>query len=328
MSAMDPEISVIVPACNAGSYLSDCLDSIVSQTFCSWELTVIDDGSSDDTAKIAEDFAAKDARINVIRLPKSGVSAARNKGLDAANGRYVAFVDADDKLEPDFLKELHSYAEQSGADITQCSFFNVDEKGVKTPDEGSVDSVYSTSDEILHAHFKGQQGDIRLSVWAKLFRREAFSEIRFDTGLRVYEDAYYVYHCCRKAKSVLSFKTPLYQYIKRKSSVTHSALPGIWPDYFTMYEMQKSECRNDRAILKNIDRREAETGLWLMRVMLREGKDGEVWNLRKKTLGVTMSVIWSSAPFGMKLKLIGVAVMPHIYFAMLRKGARTENEKV
>ena len=87
------------------------------------------------------------------------MSAARNKGLDAANGRYVAFVDADDKLEPDFMKELHSYAEQSGADITQCSFFNVDEKGVKTPDEGAVDSVYSTSDEILHAHFKGQQGD-------------------------------------------------------------------------------------------------------------------------------------------------------------------------
>ena len=292
------------------------------------ELTVIDDGSSDDTAKIAEDFAAKDYRINVIRLQKSGVSAARNKGLDASNGKYVAFVDADDKLEPDFLKELFSYAEQSGADITQCSFFNVDEKGNKTPDEGAVDAVYSSPDEILHAHFKGQQGDIRLSVWAKLFRREAFPGLRFDTGLRVYEDAYYVYHCCRKATTVYSFKTPLYQYIKRKGSVTHSALPDIWPDYFTMYERQRTECKNDRAICKNIDRREAETGLWLMRIMFREGKEGEVWNLRKKTLAITWSVIWSSAPFGMKLKLTGVAVMPHIYFAMLRKRAKAENEKV
>lgn len=328
MSAENPEITVIVPAYNAGPYLADCLDSIAGQTFTDWELLIADDGSSDDTGSIADRNAADDGRIKVLHLQKQGVSQARNSCLEIARGRYIAFVDADDVLEPDYLKELYTRAEQNGADITQCSFVHVDGKGNVTADPDANDAVRKDRNEILHAHFSGQQGDIRVSVWAKLFRREIFGGIRFDKDLRVYEDAYYVYQCCREARTVCCFKSPLYRYIQRNTSVTHSSLPEIWPDYFTMYERQKAECGNDRIIRKNIDRREAETGLWLMSIMIRQGDGREVWTLRKRTLGITWPVFCSSAPFGIKMKLIAVALMPHVYFAMLRKRSSSDNEKV
>ena len=328
MSTGNPEITVIIPAYNAGLYLSDCLDSVIGQTYSDWELIIADDGSSDNTGDIADSYASKDSRIRVLHLSKQGVSAARNSSLDIANGYFVAFVDADDKLEPDYLKELYSHASRSDADITQCSFFHVDDEGNKTPDPDGKDAVYNDPDGILHAHFKGQQGEITVSVWGKLFRRGTFSELHFDTGLRVYEDAYYVYLCCRKAKRAVSFSTPLYQYINRRTSVTHSVLPEIWSDYFIMYERQKDECRDDHVICENINRREAETGLWLMHVILRDRKEKPVWELRKKTLGIIWPVLWSSAPFGIKMKLIAVALMPHIYFAMPKKRTAADNEKV
>lgn len=328
MPAEFPEISIIIPAYNAEKYLAGCIDSITCQTFADWELIIVDDGSRDKTGQIADGFASADRRIRVIHNENGGVSAARNNGIETARGRYLSFMDSDDRLENNYLEELHTHAEESNADITQCSFCFVDEDGNRNPYPGITDAVYKGHEEIMHAYFRGQQGDIYVSVWAKLFKRELFSEMRFDTGLRVYEDAYYVYHCCRKARKVCSLKTPLYLYIQHKDSVTHSRLTGIWTDYFAMYDLQKSECRDDRAIFRNINRREAETGLWLMRIMICEGKEQFVWDLRKRLLGITWSVLWSSVPFRMKLKLIGVALMPHIYFAMLRKRIITDNEKV
>ena len=108
MSADKPEISIVVPAYNAGPYLTDCLESIIRQTFSDWELIITDDGSSDGTGNIADAFAANDGRIRVLHLAKQGVSDARNSGLDTARGNFIAFVDSDDVLEPEYLKELYS----------------------------------------------------------------------------------------------------------------------------------------------------------------------------------------------------------------------------
>ena len=189
---MSPEITVIVPAYNAEKYLRTCLESVTGQTFTSWELIIADDGSTDSTGAIADEYAAKDGRIKVLHLNRHGVSAARNACIDAANGKYLAYVDADDLLEPDYLKALYEKSEESNADIMQCSFF-VDADGNKTPDTNPVDKTYEEAGSAIRAFFEGSHGDIRDSVWAKLFRREAFADIRFDTGLNIYEDGYYKY---------------------------------------------------------------------------------------------------------------------------------------
>ncbi len=314
---MSPEITVIVPAYNAEKYLAGCLDSVICQTFTGWELIVADDGSSDRTGRIADEYAAKDGRIKVIHLSNRGVSAARNAGIDAANGKYLAFVDADDLIEPDYLKTLYEKAEDSNADIVQCSFF-VDSDENKTPDTNPVDKTYEDADSVMKAFFAGTHGDIRDSVWAKLFRRETFADIRFDAGLSIYEDGYYVYQCCKKAAKVLSFGTPLYDYVRHGDSTTHSRVNEKYTDFFAMFEKQKKELESDTYIRKRISGREAETALWLMRIMINKGNKQAAWDLRKRATGIAGDIIWSKSPFSIKMKLIGVTIMPHIYFAILK----------
>jgi glycosyltransferase involved in cell wall biosynthesis len=314
---MSPEITVIVPAFNAEKYLARCLESVIRQNFSSWELIIADDGSSDRTGEMADEYASKDSRIRVIHLSRKGVSAARNACIDASEGSYLAFVDADDYLEPDYLKELFERAEESNADIVQCSFFE-DSEGNKTPDAYPVDKTYEDADSMMRAFFAGTHGDIRDSVWAKLLRREAFADIRFDTGLCIYEDGYYVYQCLRKASKAVSFGKPLYHYVLHGNSATHSGLDEKYKGYFAMFDKLKDDFADDGFIRKRIACREAETALWLMRIMINNGNKKAAWDLRKRAMGAAGDVIWSQAPFKIKLKLTGVAIMPHIYFAMLK----------
>jgi len=324
---MSPEITVIVPAYNAEKYLADCLESVIRQSLNSWEILIADDGSSDRTGEIADGYASKDSRIKVIHTARQGVSAARNACIDAAEGRYLAFVDADDILEPDYLKGLFDKAEESGADIVQCSFFVVAGRN-KTLDPNPVDKTYEDKDSLMRAFFAGTHGDIRDSVWAKLFRREAFADIRFDTGLSIYEDGYYVYQCLKKASKAVCFGTPLYQYVQHGNSTTHSGIDEKYEGYFAMFGKLKADFADNSFIRKRISNREAETALWLMRIMVNSGNKKAAWELRKKATGIAGDVIRSGAPFPIKMKLIGVTVMPHIYFAMLKGRKEQENEKV
>lgn len=314
---MSPEITVIVPAYNAEKYLRTCLESVTGQTFTSWELIIADDGSTDSTGAIADEYAAKDGRIKVLHLTRHGVSAARNACIDVAEGRYLAFVDVDDYLEPDYLKELFERAEENRADIVQCSFFE-DSVENKTPDAYPMDKTYEDADSLMRAFFAGSHGDIRDSVWAKLFKRETFADIRFDTGLSIYEDGYFVYQCLKKTSKAVCFGKPLYHYVQRGNSATHSGLDEKYKGYFAMFDKLKDDFADDGFIRKRIAGREAETALWLMRIMINNGNKKAAWDLRKRAMGAAGDVIWSQAPFKIKLKLTGVAIMPHIYFAMLK----------
>ena len=321
MSIDNPAITVIVPAYNAEQYLPACLDSISGQRFSDWELIIAEDGSSDSTGEIARAAAANDPRIRVISMDKKGVSAARNACIKEARGRYLAFVDADDLISPDYLTELCFHAEQSNADITQCSFLFKQEDGSEEPDPNRIDGVFCGREEIMNACFQSSHGDIRVSVWAKLFRRDTFKDIIFDTDLRINEDAYYVYECCKKADIVCCFSDPLYRYMQHKASTTHARLLEIYPDFFTMFARQREDFIDNAPIRKRIAVRQAETSLWLMRVLAKKGMKDEFWSLRKTAMSIVGDVLFSSAPFLLRTKLIGVTVMPHIYFAMLRRKA-------
>ena len=318
MSVVIPEISVIVPAYNVERFLPDCFECIIGQTFSSWELLVADDGSSDRTGQIADDYAKNDERIKVIHTSRQGVSAARNTCIKISCGRYLAFVDSDDRLEPKYLEELYNQAEHNSADIAQCSFRYMNEIDNAISEPVGINAVYDDPSAILNAYFNGQQGDITTSVWSKLFRRAAFSDICFDTNLRVYEDAYYVFQCCLKSKKVVCFNSPLYFYIQREDSTTHAWISEIWIDYFTFYERQKGVFHNQRSIIKKVDRREAETGLWLIRNMIIKGRKQDIWNVRNRLINISCSVIFSSAPLHIKIKLVALVLMPHLYLKMLK----------
>lgn len=316
-----PAVSIIIPAYNTGRYLGKCIQSILCQTFSDWELFIVDDGSEDDTYETALKFSQEDERIKVIHTENRGVSSARNAGLELVSGKYFCFIDSDDTVEPQYLEALVSLAEEHSADIAQCSFRFIDESGEDSPDPYKISGIYPDNDEIMRAFFEGAVGCIRVSIWSKLFRREKFQNIRFDRDLRVYEDALYTYSCCRAADVIACDDRVLYNYYQRDDSAMHSRLPEIYKDYFTVFGKQYDDYKDDGKIRRKIVRRNAENSLWLMSIMIAEGKEQELWVLRKAALKNSPDLFFSNAPFKLKIKLTGLALTPHLYFSMLRKKA-------
>ena len=115
-----PEISVIVPVYKVERFLPACIDSLLAQTFTDFELILVDDGSPDNCPALCDAAAEKDNRVRVLHKPNGGVSTARNAGLDMARGKWIAFVDSDDSVQPDYLEKMHTAALAVGADIALC----------------------------------------------------------------------------------------------------------------------------------------------------------------------------------------------------------------
>ena len=123
------KISVIIPVYNVEKYLRECLDSLINQSFKDFEVICIDDGSTDKSYKILEEYSQKDSRIKVLKQEHNGAGAARNLGIEIAKGKYIQFLDSDDYFEPNMLEELYNTAEKFGADMAVCSARKVDEAG-------------------------------------------------------------------------------------------------------------------------------------------------------------------------------------------------------
>ena len=117
-----PKVSIIIPAYNIEKYLSACLDSALSQDFSNYEIVVIDDGSTDNTPKISDEYAKKYENVITIHQKNSGLSSARNTGIKRAKGEYVALIDGDDIIAPNFLARLYQAVTKTNSDIAICNF--------------------------------------------------------------------------------------------------------------------------------------------------------------------------------------------------------------
>lgn len=181
-----PDISIIVPCYNADRYLNVCLESLKAQRYPEIEMILIDDGSTDATGAILDRFAREEPRARVIHMQNSGVSAARNRGLDAAQGRYIAFMDADDALEENSLRTLYQQAVRTGAQIVSANHTLFDmEKGRRIPVEIEpvVQLPAQIAKEIIHMH------RIYNNLWNKLYDRTLLEGLRLDESVRIGEDA-------------------------------------------------------------------------------------------------------------------------------------------
>ena len=214
------DISVIVPCYNAERYLSVCLESLRAQKEPQIEIILIDDGSSDTTGAMLDAYAVDDPRARVIHTPNGGVSAARNRGIDMARGRYIAFVDADDALEENSLSALHQAAVRSGAEIISANhtIFDV-EKNARIPVETEpvVQQPMEIVKEIIHMH------RIYNNIWNKLYDRSLFEGVRLDERVRIGEDVLLNMRLYLRARRVhhLSQRT----YVYRVHSL--SAMAGV-----------------------------------------------------------------------------------------------------
>lgn len=216
-----PLVSVIIPVYNVRPYLREALDSVVHQTYRNLEIIIIDDGATDGSEKLCDAYQRIDDRITVIHQANSGLSAARNAGLDAMHGEIVAFLDSDDAYCPDFFELMVKAMITKKADIAVCGFYtSYTTKNMECFTRKRIryrleNGCYS-SDEALR---RMTDKKLNPAVWNKIYRSELFASLRFPVEHN-YEDVILMPFLFEKAKAVLTIDRPLMYYRKRPDSIT------------------------------------------------------------------------------------------------------------
>lgn len=230
-----PAVSIIVPVYRVEKYLDKCVRSICAQTFRDFELILVDDGSPDNCPALCDAWAEKDSRIRVIHQKNGGLSAARNSGIEVATGEYLAFIDSDDYIEPDMLRQLISGTRKSGAKMTLCSLRYEDELGIPFlyPDfSGIQDSVIDRE-----AFWKGYYSGLStyyVVAWNKLYRRELFATLRYPVG-KLHEDEFVLQSLVDQCDTICCLGYVGYHYVQRSGSITSS---GRNDDHLDYWEVQ------------------------------------------------------------------------------------------
>lgn len=212
---MPPKISVIVPVYNTEQHLNTCLHSILNQTFADFEVLMINDGSTDKSHAILADWANADTRFRLTDQPNSGASVARNTGLQQARGEFIAFIDADDSVSPDYLEQLLTAIE--GADMAACGY-------AKLEGESAQPVLLSTSGAVkqqqLIAETLATTG-LTGGCWNKLLRRSVIKhlDLQFETGIHVAEDMLFLLRYYLAIEKANYIGLPLYKYRQHNASM-------------------------------------------------------------------------------------------------------------
>lgn len=286
-------LSIIVPVYNTEQYLARCVESILSQSFADYELLLIDDGSTDGSGAICDEYAEKDKRVRVFHKENGGVSSARNLGLDNVRGEWVYFVDSDDEVLSGGIQTLMDGISEE-VDVVMAGFEKINEKGamVETIDK-SGETVVLTKKESLASLYHGYAlGFVYLGwMWLRLFRNETIqrNEIRFDNNLAIKEDTLFEAQYICKSNGVTRFvKKPVYRYFMRENSAMGGWRSGFDYKYVDSFyalikmkhEIQKTPvCDPELSYI-------AKEGIWRRYVQIRERlkSSGRVDNDLLKTL--------------------------------------------
>ncbi|MEC5424036.1 glycosyltransferase [Virgibacillus sp. C22-A2] len=214
-----PTISIIVPVYNVEAYLRKCLDSIIAQTFTNFEVILVNDGSTDDSGVICDEYAAKDSRIIVVHKEYGGVSSARNAGVELVKGDYIGFVDGDDYIEKDMYLTLFHLCQENESDIAICNLGRVIDGKLINGGNHEVYIKEFTNEEGMSELFKGVL--YRFSLCNKLFSRKCFQDIQFPEG-RIHEDLSTTYKLFANAQKIVYSNFLGYIYVKRNNSILTS----------------------------------------------------------------------------------------------------------
>ena len=213
---MTPVFSIVVPVHDAAPYVRACLDSLVAQTFSGWEAICVDDGSTDESGAILDEYAQRDGRFRVVHQPNGGAGGARNAALDRARGDWIAFVDADDYVSEDFLEGLRGNLE--GADVVFFNFETETPSGERRqwrhPASGALEMETGEAGQALFWRCASPQGDLFGWTCNKIIRRTVLSvnALRFRQNLRLCEDEIFALDVCRHARSVVFLDFCPYHY--------------------------------------------------------------------------------------------------------------------
>jgi len=253
-------ISVVIPAYNSGGVIEKCIHSLLEQTYQQFELIVVNDGSTDNTASVVERLSYTDKRIKLINRPNGGAAAARNSGLKVANGNYIVFVDSDDYVEPRYLEELL----KCGDTPETMGIVRMIYEGRALTRLTAESHSYELGSDLADDYFNGHFGsEIAFSASNKLFERQVLinHRITFPENIKIGEDMIFVFRYLCYMKRVTVSAKALYHYVINASSVTLSGNTDYPAEYEKTLNSLRAIDENGVCVGKEVIRR------WALEVM-------------------------------------------------------------
>ena len=216
-----PLVSVVVPIYNVADYLSECIDSILNQTYPLIEVILVDDGSTDNSPVICDNYVSKNKNISVIHKSNGGLSSARNAGLEKATGDYITFVDSDDWLNCNMIERCMSLIKQYDADVCCVSFNKAYSDGHFIQNKTLQDSpiCYNKIDALAKYLFNT---NLTVCVWGKVWKKSLWDNVKCPDGF-LHEDQFTTFKLIDAAGKIVFDPEPLYYYRQREGSIGHSS---------------------------------------------------------------------------------------------------------
>lgn len=316
------KISIIIPVYNTKKYLSRCIDSIIGQSYTEWELILIDDGSTDGSGEICEEYCRKDARIQVRHNPNRGPAASRNAGVALASGALIMFVDSDDWLGKDMLRIMYEQYQETDAGIICCIFKDIDDAGnVSHPQlfaETYIDCMNAEECMYQMHHTRHLTG----SPCTKLFRKALFDGIDFCSDVTIGEDYSMIVQLVQKAGRVRILSQELYFRYVRKGSISHGGYTERHKQAFDNYMRVRLELiRKYPKLSSDIIAFHTEYEMAVITAMCRNDHyDKEVIGKLKKDLRQNMrnTLGHSKIPLYMKMCAVLIAYAHPVFIFLFR----------
>ena len=279
-------VSIIVPVYDIEEYLVECIESILAQTWKHFEIILVDDGSTDSSGKMCDEYAEKYNCIFVIHKKNGGLSSARNAGIDVARGNYLAFIDSDDVVHPDYLRELVNIVEKENADLVACDFCVG--TSCQWGETSEIKYDIRRDEDVLE---RMNDNDVVVTVaWNKLYHAKFFKEysLRYPEG-KIHEDMFLtpqILHCTNK---MVITNQKLYFYRQRKNSIMNSS--------FSIKQLDSLEAIEFRIALftkwdkKELQIKEYESYIRKAKELYRKMKNGEEEEYEQEKKKIKMKML-------------------------------------
>lgn len=238
----DPKISVVIPVYNVEPFVGKCLSTLVHQTFRDFEIIAVNDGSKDQSLSILRNFEQKYANITVIDQPNAGMSMARNRGMEAARGEYLCFVDSDDYVSPNFLEELYRAVTENHADIACCYYYyHFVRSDLLYRYPFRCQGVFSRDvamNKLLH------DTQIQSLVWNKIYKRSLFTDYGITFPTMAFEDLATANRLFSHAQKIVVIDKALYYYNQQSTSTLATINADKINDFISATAMVRSALEN------------------------------------------------------------------------------------
>lgn len=305
------EISIIIPFYNAQKYIKACIASLENQTYPYFKAYFVDDGSTDDSLKLLKEY--KDSRFVILRQEKAGVSAARNLGLEAASGDYLAFMDVDDELLPDYLEKLIEAAAENGADVVICGYVELYQDGreneVTLPWRNTLLTREETDQRLLPLMISGDKKNraINGSVCRTFINRRFWEStgIYFDCEVAIAEDLLFLLPVYNQAKRIYALRDCLYIYHQNVKSTINSYHADGWEEKKKFLEKFQVTLEEEHIYQQNIGRWQASESAMYTAEISNLARSPGFMDAYRKIRKLRVSLLAASVPFSQCAYLSG-----------------------